>query len=67
MKLARIVLDGAQAGENTLKLMKAMADRNNDVASRIKQLADRWIDLAEARNQLPSEDRIRAAAASMSK
>lgn len=65
--LAKIVLEGAQAGENALKLMKTMADRNNDVASRMKQLADRRIDLAEARNKLLSEDRIRAAAASMKK
>lgn len=47
--------------------MKTMGDRNNDVASRMKQLADRRIDLAEARSKLLSEDRIHTAAARMNK
>lgn len=60
--LSRIVFDAAQAGENVLKLIKTMADKNKNVSDRMKKLADRRIKLAQARNKLLSEERIRQAA-----
>jgi hypothetical protein len=65
--LSKTVIDAAQAGENTLRLMKAMAEKNEEVIAQMKKLADRRIDLAQARNKLLSEDRIRAVAADMKK
>jgi hypothetical protein len=65
--LSKIVIDAAQAGEDVLKLMKTMADKNQNVASQMKNLADRRLKLAEARNKLLSEDRIREAAAKMNR
>jgi hypothetical protein len=60
--LTKTVLDATQAGESTLKLMKAMAEKNEDVVGQMKKLAERRIDLAQARNKLLSEDRIRSVA-----
>lgn len=65
--LSKIVLEGTQAGEKLLNRMKAMAEKNQDVAGQSKQLAERRLDLAEARSKLVTEDRIRAAAAGLSK
>lgn len=65
--LSKSVIDAAQAGENTLKLMKTMAEKNEDVLSQMKKLADRRIDLVQARNKLLTEDRIKSVAAEMKK
>jgi chromosome segregation ATPase len=65
--LTKIVLEATQAGENTLQAMKTLADTGEDVASRMKRLAERRLELAQARNKLLSEDRIRRAAAGMKK
>lgn len=65
--LGKIVLDATQTGEDTLKAMETMASKNEDVAGRMKRLAERRLELAQARNKLMSEDRIRGAAASMQK
>ena len=62
---AKAVLDAAQAGENTLKVMKDMASKNEDVAGRAKRLADRRLELVQARNKLLSEDRIQGALANI--
>jgi len=51
----------SEAGANTLRAMREMADKNTDVASRFKKLADKRVALVEARNRLLSEDLIRAA------
>ena len=65
--LSKLVVEGAEAGEKVLKLIKEMADKNEDAAGRMKQLAERRIELAQARNKLLSEDRIRGVAAGMKK
>ena len=62
---AKTVLEAAQAGEATLELMKTMADKNANVAGKMKQLANRRVGLVQARNKLLSEDRIRRAANAM--
>jgi len=64
---AKTVLEAAQAGEATLQLMKTMADKNTDVAGKMKRLADRRVGLVQARNKLLSEDRIRRAASAIAK
>ena len=60
----KTTIDAAQEGEATLRLMKALAEKNADVAGRMKQLADRRVSLVQARNKLLSEQRIRNAASS---
>ncbi len=65
--LSKSVLDAAQAAEGTLKLMKATAEKNGDVIDQTKKLADRRIDLVQARNKLLSEDRIKSIAEAMKK
>jgi chromosome segregation ATPase len=65
--LTKTVLAAASAGESTAKVMKALADKNQDYAGRLTRLADRRIDLVQARNKLLSEDRIRSFAASSQK
>ena len=47
--------------------MKAVAEKNEDVLGQTKKLADRRIDLAQARNKLLTEDRIKEFAADMKK
>ena len=63
--LGKIVLEGTKAGEDTLKQMETMASKNEDVAGRMKRLSQRRLELAQARNKLLSEDRIRGVAAGM--
>jgi len=59
----KITIEAARAGETTLRLMKELADKNANVAGRMKQLADGRVNLVQARNKLLSEERIRNAAA----
>jgi hypothetical protein len=67
VSLSKTVLDAAQASEGTLKLMKTMADKNEDMLGQMKKLADRRIDLVQARNKLLTQDRINDYAAGMKK
>ena len=59
--LPGLALEATQAAENTLMLIRAMADKDESVAGRIKKIAERRVDLVKARNRLLTEDRIRKA------
>jgi len=57
--LSSLALEASRAAENTLTLMKTMADKNSSVAGRMTKVADRRVSLVQARNKLMTEDRIR--------
>jgi chromosome segregation ATPase len=57
--LSKLAMEATQAAENTLRLMKTMAGKNADVAGRLTNIADRRVELVQARNKLVTEDRIR--------
>ena len=51
-------MGAAQQGGNALKLRRSLSDKNADVAGALTRLADRRMDLAQARNRLLSEVRL---------
>jgi hypothetical protein len=59
--LSGLALEATRAAENTLMLVKARADQNAIVAGRMTKVADRRVDLGQARNKLLTEDRTRKA------
>jgi len=65
--IAKTVMNTVSLAQTTLQLMKTASDKNADVAGRAKRLADRRIELADSRNKLITEDRIRKAVESMGK
>lgn len=63
--IVKLVLETATFGQTTMQFVKAAAEKNTEVTGRARKLADRRVDLAEARNKVLTEDRIRKAVEAM--